>query len=214
MTALSKATRETIARKALKDRFTADYQALAVRRAALAQSVYEAAYTAEQRALIESLPEGWLQEQVYMTANFAGATDHVYFDGSTSNRRYRYRTGKQEPEGSELFNNVRVEPTGKSDRRALPYNEERVNIPAGPIVDEHRSIHADEQALNKLVNDTLRTTRATLAQFTTLKALIAAWPEIEPTARAVCPEVARVAKQLPAVVTAELNKTLGLPKEG
>ena len=207
-TRLSKAMREDIAVTAIRDRFTDEVMDLVKRRAALAVAVYNIGYSAKERALIASLPDGWLEEEAYVAASFVGQSEYVYFDGRAYLGYAPARKHGASPDYRTLFYGVSLE--GEHYAR-VPYSSNRIDVANGPVNEERSSINSAQKNLIELVNGTLATTLAALSNFTTFEKLIDAWPEIEPTARK-CLKVSTPA-QLPAVNARRLNEVLGLPIE-
>lgn len=175
--------REAIVKASLKHRFKEATEKLIADRRALGDRIYEAAYNAEIRELMDKLPTGFLYE----------APEINFFPSKGSRRSSRLpltKTRRFPLDAQYCYRETGFELSSKLE---LAY--------AKLMEREQKILEEQNQAENAL--------RSTLAAYNTVKRLIEGWPEIEP----LVPEWAKLSddRKLPVPQVKQLNKLLGLP---
>lgn len=152
---------------------------------------------------INSLPEGWLRTDTDMSVKLGNDVIKVYFGGG--------------PHWSlpSAFKSAGIS-SRKSIAKRLP--NKMINAVTKiydvdhPIAAAHETIRRDEVDLSKEIEDAARTTKAVIDSVSTVKRLIAVWPEVDEFARPYLEDGERKAL-LPDIPRAALNKALNLPPE-
>lgn len=177
--------------------------------ALLAEAVYNDIYPSDVQARMQSLPKGWLPTQTYVQVQFATSTVQLTFTGNK--RQYGYSLSDDEKRAFAIVYPPQVDavlhlfPEHQSNGATVKLYEAREPLATRYELLSRR--HAD------FVNDLKAAHKATAQAVkgaTTIEALIAAWPEVEPFAKKYL-GVQPASRQLPVVQRDVLNKQLGLP---
>lgn len=181
---LTNIMREEIVRSVLDHRFKAEEEAIADAFTALADETYAALLTKNDRAVIDSVPAGFLREVKSL---------FVYYGGMRHSARFS--------------SEVRIpyflddDYSNDSGRRSFPGNH--------PLTAKFTRLTQAKERLRKSRSEAKLKAETVLAGVTTTAALIQVWPEIEPF----IPEpTVGTGKNLPAVPMKDLNCALGLAK--
>lgn len=150
----------------------------------LAAAVYRVAFTAKQRKLMDSLPQGWLPELNYMRVEFK--------------------------EGTIGYTNLTVK---DDEKLRVPNNKNNYNaiavIESGHILEEVAlKWKKDKEDIRQRYEKTRLSVCAILDSVTTVKKLIDIWPEAK---EFILPYMSESKCTLPAIQFKEVNKMLGLP---
>lgn len=181
---LDRQSRKLLLDAILKDRFEAEEAALRADQAALAEDIYNLTYTEAQRAAMEQFPEGFFYR-----------SSTVYFDIGGDWRDLELQ--KERPVSAVNRYQTSVAP---SFAKSSPIGKRFLNL-------EKR-----EQAIEESKYELAAQIRAVLNSVTTLKRLIAVWPEVEVYVLRLFPSgVEKTSALVPS--TSALNKALHLPKQ-
>lgn len=180
---LTHTMRALITNRALEHRFAEAEAALVERRFNLADKIYEKIYPAKVRELMAQLPDGFLESDkcLYYAIRVKDANFPIYDDIMLREAR-------------PMAQNVRrYEPSMLDSESTIAKQLHQLNRDRGALHDEKHKAR-------------LEITGA-LSSFTTVKALLDAWPEVEPF----LPPVVAMDRTLPVVPVEQLNKTFKLP---
>lgn len=176
--------RRSICKDAIKAAFDGRNEEINKQEAALAIKVYEQVIPQEEREAIDRIHECWFGTSSSLYLNVASS--HV----TLSSDRY-FRVPEKE--------------YGKNN-----WSRIFATIKAGPLADEIMTFCNAKEDLNKEQTTAERAIDALLSSATTLKALMAAWPEGEPYWSKYLDQPEKPG--LPALQVSEVNRMLGLPK--
>lgn len=195
MTRLTNDIRNSIVMDLLRHRFKDRIEALYADRAALAQAIYEEAFSAEHRKKMAALPEGWLAEVSSINARLGAEYCSYDFSGS-------------------LYGDINtIVSNTKKEVRRFPYSRRNdcvVSFDAThKLAAESDRVNSERKSLSDDIEKAKRAAEAAVNAVSTVKRLVEVWPEVAPFAA----EYNTEKPQLPAVQTAQLNTMLGLPVE-
>lgn len=182
----------------IKHRFDGDLKMLTDRYVRLASAVYQRTFTSEQVQLIDSLPEGWLEQQNGINFTVGGHRHWLRFDGHVYWDRYT-RIREWDHGGY----------AQGTTTRAMPHAYKAVSVGASDLM--AKELAQLEQLKTKLQEEFGKVSKQVdtmLKSYATTKTLLEAWPEVEPF----LPAQAEVATpSVPAVSIPSLNAMLRLP---
>lgn len=206
---LTKAVKEDILNSVINRTLGDRKTALRLKEEQLAELVYQVIYTADDRALMMSLPQGWLGEVHTMNIKFDLSVlgDPKLVQDVKSDKFERGTINIKPYYGSELrmrFTSCRRVPM-KDHHRTQELNEEQARKIAGPAAEVLRESIAIEISRRDLSNKI----EALLAQCSTDKKLLEFWPE---AAQYLPEELKQSPSYLPAVTAKELNDLIAVLK--
>lgn len=191
--------RETIIKNALTHRFKKEAEELCAEGAKLAEKVYCQLYSEEDRKKMYALPEGWLPEDNWIKASFAGDMMYIYQDG----REFARPAIKN---GIILTSELPSMQPWRfwADR---PRFAPDINFSIGDdVVPIFSDLWCKTDDMCHAISAAEARLRAVLNSVTTESALVKGWPELEPF----LPKGEK-RSNLPDVTRSELNKLLDLP---
>lgn len=195
MTRLTNNIRAGIVSRLIAHRFQEEFSALAAEHAAVALAAYRKVFTADEIALMDSLPDGWLPCEMGFDVRVSGRRYHLSFGGNGLS--WLAFAGLEKP-GHKVF---RV-PTNIKHSGRLSFAEDSQ---IGRVIDEH---FVRVSGLEGRIAGARRAATTAVESVSTAAALLKVWPEVEPF----LPKGSAPAK-LPAIKVSELNAALGLPVE-
>ncbi len=190
---ISNAIAEAIAKSMLPIRFATSVQIMRDQEALLAQKVYEHRWSAEHRALMETLPDHWLDLAYTLNA----VTNHGKFNLSFV--------------GGAIFNHF-AGPDAVYRRWPMASRHEKANVSIQDpdlAADVLKYAQAAED-LRARIREAFDAAEKAIKASGSLKKLVQVWPEVAPYA---AKYMGVVKPQLPAVRVDVLNAMLGLPAE-
>jgi hypothetical protein len=195
MTRLTKDIRDEIVMDLLRHSFKDRIEALYAERSALAQKIYEDAFSADARKKMQALPDGWLPE--VNSINVRLGSDYTSFEFSGG-----------------LYGDInRIMKCKQPESRRIPFKFRGGCVASyeatHSLALEHERIGNLRKSLWEEIESAKRAATTAVNAVSTVKRLIEVWPEVDPFASKHSTEK----PQLPAVPTAQLNKILGLPVE-
>lgn len=197
MTRLTNSIRDQIIKAVLKHRFSDEITTIIKERSVLADAVYNDIFKKSDRDIMQSLPEGWLHNDGYLSVKIGeGGWGYINlnFNGSFS-------THLNSIAGVSLETIYKRVPNKQSRGCAAVYAE------TSKIGTQYRDICNKIETLEQTIKDAENQLSAALSKATSIANLIKSWPEIEPFTKAFAP----VKSNLPAIPTAQLNSILDLP---
>lgn len=203
MTRLSTNIKESLWRKLCERSFRKETQQLINLNAAHANRVWEASFSQKDRDLMASLPEGWLPTDHDIQIQFAGRIQTIYFWGTLG--QYSLPENLRHT-GAVLKDAFRRFPSKKKDGVCAVFDR------GHPLCEEFDALQEKLTALAGRVGDARRAAFVVMNSASTVKRLIAIWPEAEEFAKKYLDNGERKAL-LPAVSVERLNALLGLPPE-
>ena len=182
--------RKEIVDKIIGDRFLVHKKELIERRAKLATRLYNKRYSTKERALMDSLPKGYLPTDDDISATIAGSYIRYNFNGV----EYHDYSKKIKP-----------------IMQRFPYKHLsgcKIVIDANdPIAKAHAQIERSEQQIEEDERKLRNEVRGVLESCTTVGKLLTVWPEVEPFVKDIAPTPRT---NVPAPYVADLNTKLGL----
>jgi len=176
---ITESMRAAITIRLLQHRFERDKKALKRREHDLAMKVHRLRYSAAIRKHMNDLPDGWLPTAGMIQVHVGSYWRKLYF---TENVRVQF-----------------IDQHGSFDLNKTE------NADLAAAIQKH---FEEISALDKQEEDLRKKTIGTLAGFSTINRLVAAWPEIKPFVDQLGYDSEK--KSLPAVIPADLNASLGL----
>ena len=206
MTRLTKGRKRTLLEALTKRRFEPLYLALITEGRAIAEEFYKAAFSQQERLQMEALPDGWLPTDDSLDFNVGGQRRRIDWDGAIGGAYQWKPTSADIPTAFDMPENV---------NKLLPWKYYRcyagIPIPADSALAVRLS-ELDQKltTLNEEYMTSWIKLRAALDCVSTVKQLLAGWPEVEPF---VPIEWRGVKTNLPAIPVMKLNEMLDLPAE-
>ena len=198
MTRLTSGMRETLLDKLLEHRFKDEASEQVVLFKRFADLVYNDLYPKNIQTAMMKLASGWLSESDDFHVQFGAQNRYASLD-------FNGRQGLPR----DIFRLTTYVDVKDRVRRRFPAKDHGKTI---TVYSEDHALSVQYEALlttakelNEVIAQARRETFAALKQATTIKSLLAKWPELEPFI------VVKKKIQLPALPTEHLNSILGLP---
>jgi hypothetical protein len=173
---LNTAIRKHVLDKLRTEKFDPIEKEINAEQHALADRVYAHLYTEEERALMLTLPDGWLKSRGSVDVRVDGHYHNLEFD-------------------NEEF-------------RRFPYGRETIYLSSGHPIGRSVTAWARKLELHKEARkEALQQAAGALASYSTVGALLKAWPQVEPF---LPPNLEKVTTAL-AISVKQLNRLLRLP---
>lgn len=206
---LTKAVKEDIINSVINRTLGDRQTALRLKEEQLAELVYQVIYTADERAMMMSLPQGWMGEVHTMDIRFDFDVlgDPKLVQDVKSDKFERGTIRIKHYYGNELrmrFTSCRRVPM-KDHHRTQELNEEQARKIAGPTAEVLRESVAIEISRRDLRNKV----ETILAQCSTDKKLLELWPE---AAQYLPEELKQSPAYLPAITAKKLNNLIAVLK--
>lgn len=206
---LTNSMRDRIADKVLRYKYPFNsgvIQEFQKEAASIAQAVYNDIISESDRAKVEALPNGWLEEKEYIYVRFGSRHESLHFNGDLYSHitDYRLCSSTLKPRADSRDVKKRVPHFGS--RYFAQYDARHDLSTRFQTFDRKISIFVEEytKAVGVL--------KSTLCKCTTTRALVELWPEIKPF---VIEVVGTPAASKPSVALtvpiSTLNETFGLP---
>lgn len=194
--------REHIVKRLLCHAFEARVIAHARARHDHAMKVYRDIFTEDEIDRMYALPPGWLNTTDDVRARIAGSDNTMHFGG----------TWDLGPELRKCLSNSDVLKNNVSMR--YPHNMinriGKVYDANHPLAEQYEDLQREHSQLHELILTARKKAEATVNSYTTVKALIKAWPDVEPFIK---PSKPITSFPVPVIPIAELNNLLSLPVE-
>lgn len=197
---LTSSTRTQIATAVLRHRFSDEIEALVSDFSDLAEDVYNDFYRKADRDRMTALAEGWLPTSSNVSAKFGEAGScyaSIRFDGVVYGDLGRLRKPASK---NRQVSSHRVLEKHRNGCWKVYATEHKLSIRYQAIRDREGDLKSRVAAAETQIN-------AALSSISTVAALLKAWPEIEPFAKA----FVSVPAPLPAIPISTLNATFKLP---
>lgn len=201
--------RSLLRKKLVTHRFSNQVLTICSDSAQLAVDVYEDLFSVATRIKLAEVPEGWLPKSSTIKAQF-GASGSDVCDYAFNGANWVYGAPARAVSG-DTYREVKdtvavVMPANKKDAVVKVYEVGHA------LSIRHEDLKARKEACTKAIEAAERQIDQTLDKFTTLKALLRDWPEVEPFVQSLGWTAEK--PRLPAVPVKTLNQLLDLPLEG